>query len=222
MRPVTSQEMADIDRAAIEKYGVSQHVLMENAGRSVAEVLCADIGDLSDVSMSILCGRGNNGGDGFVAARYLMDKPSRRITVYVTESEKIKPGAAKDNFTKISCSGIEIRPVGELVAIESNRVGPSFFVDALFGTGFRGALPRTYLEIAEWAFKAKIKVYSVDVPSGLDSTTGEARGGSFTAYKTVALGLPKKGFYTGKGPELCGEIIVADIGIPDELLERYL
>lgn len=221
MRPVSAREMTDIDREATEKYGIPQRVLMENAGRAVAEVITADIGDLSEASVAVLCGRGNNGGDGFVASRYLLNTPLRGLTVYVSEPEKIRSGAAKDNFTKISSTGVEIRPAEDFVAVDRDRPAPDFLVDALFGTGFRGDLPVTYLKIAERALEENIRVYSVDVPSGLDSTTGEARGGSFKAFKTVALGLPKKGFYTGKGPGLCGVITVADIGFPKELLEKY-
>ena len=221
MKPVTAKEMAEIDRIAQEEYGISQSILMENAGRSVADAVLADTPEISKSSIAIFCGRGNNGGDGFVGARHLYAKKPKRLTIYVSGAEKIKPGAAKDNFDKISGFGMEIRDAGELLSLEKERGDLSVFVDSLFGTGFKGALPAEYREIAEWVFVQGCRVYAVDVPSGLDATSGEAPGGSFKASKTVTFGLPKKGFYAGKGPEACGEIIVADIGFPRELLERY-
>ena len=221
MKPVTAKVMAQIDCIAQEEYGISQSTLMENAGCSVADAVLADMPDLSIHSIAVLCGRGNNGGDGFVAARYLHTQKPKRLTVYVSGAEKIKPGSAKDNFVKISGSGMEIRDAGELLSLEKERGDLSVFVDSLFGTGFKGELPAEYREIAEWVLGRETKVYAVDVPSGLDATSGESPGGSFKAFKTVTFGLPKKGFYAAKGPEACGEIIVADIGFPHELLERY-
>jgi hydroxyethylthiazole kinase-like uncharacterized protein yjeF len=219
--PVTAEEMAEIDRVAQEEYGISQSTLMENAGRSVAEAILADTSRLSGSSITVVCGRGNNGGDGFVAARYLWRQRPKRITVYVSDPAKIKPGAAKDNFEKISGTGVEIRDAMDFMSLEKERGDLSVFVDSLFGTGFKGALPDIYGEISEWVRARGVRVYAVDVPSGLDATSGEAPGGSFKAFKTVTFGLPKKGFYAAEGPQSCGEIVVADIGFPRELLERY-
>ena len=95
-------------------------------------------------------------------------------------------------------------------------------VDALLGTGYKGAMIGLYAEIAEKVNLSGAKIFSADVPSGLDATTGEILGKCFKAFRTVTFGLPKTGFYKQKGPEFCGEIVVADIGLPQDLVKEFL
>ena len=221
MKAVTDEQMAEIDRRAQEEYGVSQEVLMENAGRSVAEVVLADITHTPNGKILIVCGKGNNGGDGFVAARYIADKYPGKVVVYAPESPLIKKGAAYDNFQKIQ-ENIEVREVSLLTG-DVNAGGQHFTagIDAILGTGFKGELSGGYAEICGAFNNLGIVRYAVDIPTGLDATTGKASAGAIKANKTVTFGLAKKGFFTGAGPDVCGEIIVKDIGFPPELLEEY-
>jgi hydroxyethylthiazole kinase-like uncharacterized protein yjeF len=219
MKPVTAEQMAEIDRKAQEEYGIPQQVLMENAGRSVAEIIIGDSGDITGERIAILCGKGNNGGDGFVAARYLADAKPVRLTVYVSDAEGIRPGAALDNFRIIRDRGLDIRT---LSGFNYSNEGPfTATVDAIFGTGFKGELGDECRRVARGLKDAAVRLYAVDVPSGLNATTGKASKDCFRADKTITFGLPKQGFFMKDGPGVCGEVVVADIGFPRELIEEY-
>ncbi len=221
MKGVSAQQMAEIDSRAQEEYGISQFFLMENAGRSVADVILEDTASITDEKILIICGRGNNGGDGFVVARILAEKSPRRLTVFASSPETIKQGSAFDNFKAVRDMGIEINPAEKLASEGSGTDGYTISVDALFGTGFKGQMPEEYASLGRMLNSSNMKRYAVDIPSGLDSTTGAAAENCFKADKTITFGLPKKGFYIEKGPEVCGEIIVKEIGFPPELLKEY-
>lgn len=216
-KAVTAAEMAEIDRRAREEYGIAQSVLMENAGRCVAEEILAEHNDLHDLRVAIFCGKGNNGGDGFVAARYLAEHLPERLIVFAPAFSCIKDGAALENLNLLRKHGIDILSYGEFP-----RSGGGFdiAVDAMFGTGFKGVLSSEYSVLGRTLNSIDIEVYAVDIPSGLDATTGIASFGCPKARKTVTFGLPKTGFYINDGPSLCGEIVVKDIGFPIELLHE--
>jgi NAD(P)H-hydrate epimerase len=218
---VTSQQMAEIDRRAQEEYGISQDVLMENAGLSVFETILSDTDFITDEKILIICGRGNNGGDGFVVARHLSEKSPPRLTVYASNPEKIKQGAASRNFQSIRDIGVEIRPAEDLISGENILKEYTISIDALFGTGFKGELPEEYSRLGEMLNSSGLKRYAVDIPSGLDSQTGQVAKNCFKADKTITFGLPKKGFFLADGPKVCGEIIVKKIGFPETLLKEY-
>jgi hydroxyethylthiazole kinase-like uncharacterized protein yjeF len=222
MSGVTAQQMAEIDRRAQEEYGISQSELMENAGRSVAEVILSDYNSLKNEKIAVICGRGNNGGDGFVAARFLLSGYPSRLTVYVSDPEKIKQGAALLNFQRIRDLDIEALSIKEFISSEGPSGGYTISVDALFGTGFKGELPEDLSLAGKILNSSDLTHYAVDIPSGLDATTGLAAEDCFKADKTVTFGLPKRGFFKNAGPEVCGEIIVKDIGFPPKLLQEYL
>jgi hydroxyethylthiazole kinase-like uncharacterized protein yjeF len=220
MKPVTAAEMSEIDRRAQEEYGILQATLMENAGRSVADIIVADSTDISGESIAVFCGKGNNGGDGFVVARHLHDMGAEQLVVYSAPPEEIRSGSARDNFEKAHELGLVIRPLADILS----EPDPVFTVgvDALLGTGFEGQLREDSVGIGEAVNSAEIRtLYAVDVPSGLNATTGEASTGCIKADKTITFGLPKKGLSEADGPVMCGDIIVADIGFPKELLEQY-
>jgi len=222
MKPITSKIMAEIDRKAQEDYGISQLVLMENAGRTVAEIIIAENRDtFTGERIAIFCGKGNNGGDGFVVGRYLAGEMPERLTVYVDDVAGIKEGAARDNFETIRKSGLNICLTDAFVRSEETPLDFTICVDAVFGTGFRGDLPEKYAALGKRLNASNSKVYAIDVPSGLNATTGEASGNCLKADRTITFGLPKEGFYVNNGPDVCGEVIVKNIGFPQELLEQY-
>jgi NAD(P)H-hydrate epimerase len=221
-RAVTAEAMAEIDRKAQEDYGIPQAVLMENAGRFAFEVILSDLKDLSDHKIAVFCGKGNNGGDGFVIARCLAGKAPKELVVYAPCEESIRQGAALDNFMKIRDMGISIRPLDEFLSEESPGAGHTVAVDSIFGTGFHGQLPEKFASLGRILNGSGLKVFAVDVPTGLDATTGTAADDCVRAYKTVTFGLPKQGFYLGEGPAVTGEVVVGDIGFPKELLDAYV
>ncbi len=218
---VTADIMAEIDERAQDEYGVSQELLMEHAGRSVAETLLSDSSDIKNENILIFCGKGNNGGDGFVLARHLAEAGNNNIMIYVIDIENIKNGAACDNFLKIKEMGLDIRSLHDFEVMSKEVLKVTIVVDSIFGTGFKGELPDEITLIWEYFNAIDIKRYAVDVPSGLNASTGEASKSCFRANRTISFGLPKKGFYLNDGPKVCGEVVVVDIGLPKELLAQY-
>ncbi len=229
LRAVTAEQMSEIDRRAQEEYGISQSALMENAGRAVAEEIVKDLEQSTDHSQqstipggirtAVICGKGNNGGDGFVAARYLAQNPIMRVTIFVPSLFSTKGGAAAENFDRATKKGIEIFGLNDFFAVLHKY---DVALDAMFGTGFKGEVSGEYAEAGKALNISKVKIYAVDIPSGLDATTGKASEHTPKAYKTVTFGLPKTGFFLNDGPRVCGEIVVKDIGFPSELLKEYI
>jgi len=209
--------MSEIDRKAREDYGIPAIVLMENAGRSVAESILSDTGTLHNQRISIFCGKGNNGGDGFVVARYLANGSPEKLVVFVSDEKHIKEGPASANFHIIRRMGVSITPLDLFL---QGKYGEEFTVsvDSVFGTGFKGELPPEYTALGTKINASAAKRYAVDVPSGLDATTGIASKNCLIADKTITFGLPKNGFYIKDGPSVCGEVIIRNIGFPQALL----
>jgi NAD(P)H-hydrate epimerase len=219
---VTGEQMSKIDIRAQEEYMIPSIVLMENAGKAVAEAVMREPGVGKSTRICILCGKGNNGGDGFVACRYLMYKGYEAVNLYITSPDKVKKGAAAVNLEILRRSGARITYASELDITPSTFLGSyDVFVDAIFGTGFRGELPAELVRIGEFLETTAKKVFAVDIPTGLDPDSGKASRGCIKAYRTVTFGLHKKGFFEEDGPGRCGDIILADIGFPPELLKEY-
>ncbi len=218
MIPVSAEKMAEIDERARSEFGIKQSYLMERAGIAVAEAVLSAMDPSRMAGISVLCGTGNNGGDGFVAARHLKGRFQGDLLLFAPPEQKVRPGAALQNFKKTVSEGIAVNDLAAFLENPSDHL----LVDALLGTGFSGAMTGLYADIAEKANLSGAEIYSVDVPSGLNATTGDVPGECFKARSTVTFGLPKTGFYSGKGPRMCGEIIVADIGFPKKLIEDFL
>lgn len=218
---VTAFEMSEIDRKAQEVYGIPQAFLMENAGRSVAEEIIKDVVSIGKESIAIFAGRGNNGGDGFVAGRYLSEKIPRELVIYTVSNDPPKGGAALENFTRAKESGLIIRPVKDFLSLDENDRSFTIGIDAVFGTGFKGNLPEECESLGKKLNSSNIKIYAVDIPSGLDATSGSAGENVPKAEKTITFGLSKQGFFLKAGSTLCGEILIKDIGFPKKLLKQY-
>lgn len=222
MQSVTSSEMMTLDRKAASVYGISTLTLMENAGLSVAEF----VAELVRASSRILicCGKGNNGGDGFVAAR-LLAKHGFKPEVYLLEdSQELKPDAAT-NYARLRQHGVAVRELRQNTdwsQFELSLASSSWVVDAMLGIGITRPLQEPYLSAVAKINRSGKLVASVDIPSGLNADTGEKCGAAIKADHTLALGLPKKGLYTGQGPILAGQVHVIDIGLPKELIRPYL
>lgn len=207
--------MKSADEFTIRQPGVPSLLLMENAGKSVVDELQRRVRNLSKKTVVIFCGKGNNGGDGFVVARLLHEA---RADVKVV---LVGPGAdaavdAQKNFERLDRSITESYPKFRV----RKNVQPEIIVDAMFGTSFKGELKGEYLDAVRWCNDQKSYKVAIDIPSGLDGETGEVMTDAFCADLTVTLSNPKLGFYRHNAKDFTGEVVVADIGIPAEAIEK--
>ncbi len=216
MRVVTAKMMRELDRITIEERGVAGMTLMERAGAGVARATLDYIGEEKDINVLILTGPGNNGGDGWVAASYLM---SENINVKVATAitpDKLK-GDAQEAYTRARDEGAEfaIFPDGNIVLDDIHLV-----IDALLGTGAKGAPKGNIGEMVRRTVESGLPVIAVDNPTGVDSDTGDVPGDSIIAEITVTFGLPKLGHFRYPGKAYVGRLAVVDIGIPDDVVEN--
>ncbi|MBU1006114.1 MAG: NAD(P)H-hydrate epimerase [Candidatus Omnitrophica bacterium] len=209
---VSVREMRELDRRAIEEKGVPAIMLMENAGRSVSDVILDMLGaDARSKKVSVFCGTGNNGGDGFVTARYLAEK-GVCVRVYIVGDHFRIKGDPAINLSILEKSRLEIKEITSFIDIDADLI-----IDAIFGIGLKGDVREPGRDIISGINKKSFPIVSIDVPSGLDADTGEVLGVAIKAGKTVTMQFAKKGFYINEGPEHTGEVLVVDIGIPEEL-----
>lgn len=215
-RAVTRAEMQALDRRAIERLGIPGLCLMENAGRGVAEEALRLLPG-AGANVAILCGRGNNGGDGFVAARHLAIAGARPTCYLFGSIDELRgKGDAGVNLEVCLRMGI---PVVEAEGWPPEQIGAAcavsaLVVDALFGTGLDRPLRDPWPARIQAVNSCERPILAVDLPSGLDADTGMPLGAAIRATRTVTMALPKLGFATGRGPEFTGEVIVVEIGMP--------
>jgi len=211
---LSRDQVRAIDRRAIDEFGVPGVVLMENAGRGAAEVLLA-LGARGPVV--VCCGKGNNGGDGFVIARHLDNRGVPvRVLLFARPEELSGDAALNCGILRRSGVPIDVRG-GQPVDAESLRrdlAGADWVVDALFGTGLAGAVRPPFDQVIAGINAGAAKVLAVDIPSGLDCDTGEPLGATVRAQHTVTFVGPKKGFANPAAREWVGTVHVVDIGAP--------
>lgn len=222
------QRIRDVDRIALENFGMPGVVLMENAGRGAADwILQSMNSDVNDLPKSalVLCGTGNNGGDGFVIARHL-HAAHVPVTVCIFGSKERMAPDAWTNFnilskTRIPCRWADVNPVdgdGDLEWMQREMSQSGWILDALLGTGAAGA-PRGRMATAiELANQSRAKRVAIDLPSGLDGETGEAHIPTFLADATLTFVATKIGFDSPNAKKYLGQIVVLPIGVPPEVL----
>ncbi|MDD3718672.1 MAG: NAD(P)H-hydrate dehydratase [Actinomycetota bacterium] len=215
MRVVLPREMAALDRRAIEE-GIPSLDLMERAGRFVAEQARDILGLCAGKTIYVVAAKGNNGGDGFVAARYLASWGAK-VKVYLLGREDELSAAAAANHRRFVAEGGEV--AGAAPGLAGDMWGPDLVIDAIFGTGFHGAAEGEFAAAIEAINASGAPVLAVDVPSGVDAETGGVAGPAVRAVRTVTFAWPKAGLYLFPGAELTGDIVVVDIGIPARLLQ---
>jgi len=198
--------MGRADRAAIEA-GTPAETLMGRAGRALARAAIAEAGGRYGRRVAIVCGKGNNGGDGYAAAVALAGEGVAAICLHVGPLEDLR-GAARMHHDRWSAMGGRIRPF-DRAALE----GASVVIDALFGTGFRGGAEGEAAAAIAAVNEAGAPVVAADIPSGVDGATGAVEGRGVSARRTVAMGAQKLGTAVGRGAVLSGIVEVADIGI---------
>jgi ADP-dependent NAD(P)H-hydrate dehydratase / NAD(P)H-hydrate epimerase len=205
---LTSEEMGRADRLAVAA-GVESLTLMENAGRAVAAEAARMVG--RGARISIVCGPGNNGGDGFVAARHLAESGFDVSVALLGPRDALKGDAA----------AVARRWTGRVDPLTfASWEGAQLIIDALFGAGLARPIEGTAASAVEAINQSGVSVLAVDVPSGLDGTTGEVAGPVVHAGRTVTFFRRKPGHLLLPGRILCGAVTVADIGIPDTVLDE--
>lgn len=211
MKALSVSEMKELDRKAIEELGVPSIILMENAGRWVSDIAVDMLGDAPGKKVAIFCGTGNNGGDGFVATRYLIKRGIEILVYIIGERSHIKNDPLI-NLATLEKMGVRVNGISLPLKIDADLI-----IDAIFGIGLKGEVKEPVRSIIKDLNKKNIPIISIDVPSGLDADTGQVLGEAIKARKTVTMQFPKKGFYINKGPEYTGEVVTVDIGIPEKL-----
>ena len=218
---LTAQEMQNLDRTAIIELGIPGVVLMENAGLQVIKEIKEMIGDPRGKVITIFAGKGNNGGDGFVVARHLLNAGAE-VKVLMFADIKDITGDAKVNLNilqSMECNPYPVINPNSLNIVKLSMVYTDLVVDAIFGTGFRGAVPEHVGKIIELINSAGKPVIAVDIPSGLEANTGQTHGPCIKAYRTVTFAQAKVGLVIQEGPDYTGKLTVADISIPSYLLK---
>ncbi len=221
MKVVTSDTMRNLDRQAIRDFGIPGLELMENAGRSCADVILREFGAAGSGRVLILTGKGNNGGDGHVIARLLDEKGWTVRVISLAERGQIG-GDAAVNLDRLDPSLVAfVTAAGKLTGILAEEIRHAdLIVDALLGTGLGSEVGGAYREAVELINNSGKPVVSVDIPSGIDGTTGRILGCAVRANITVTFALAKLGHVLYPGTENMGRLIITDIGIPRHLLEQ--
>ncbi len=216
----TAEHSRNIDRRATEEFGFPARVLMERAGIAVFDVVKEMLPNGG--KLALLCGKGNNGGDGFVVARLAKDHNYQIECLVAADSENDLRPEAREQLQIAVAQGV--RPVFASDTRWSRKLEclahQELIVDALLGTGARAEVKGPIKDAIQAVNRCGVPVLSVDVPSGIDTDSGEELGESIWALRTVTFGLPKRFLYQGIGLEHAGYWTVAEIGIPRELLNE--
>lgn len=224
MKLVTAQEMKELDTQAQAAYAVPGIVLMDNAAQAVADAAHEALEELDGEKVLLFCGGGNNGGDGFGAARWLQNYGVKvRVFVVGSAPEAISGDAALE-LTMLQKTGVKVELltneddwlVAELAAAKADVI-----IDALLGTGFHGELQGNFLRACQLINDSGKYIVAVDVPTGVNADNGAAAENAVRADKTVTMALVKTGLLLYPGREYCGDIELADIGLPLQLVEDY-
>jgi NAD(P)H-hydrate epimerase len=215
-RLVTAKEMRDLDRRTIDEAGIKGRLLMEAASLAVAEAACEMLGSPAGKSITVFCGRGNNGGDGFAAARHLSQRGASVSVVLIGEPGALK-GDALANFTLLSDGDVSVRIAGNKNDLRKDP-DADLVIDALLGTGVSGEIEGLTADAVIRINRAGCPVLSVDMPSGVSSDTGRFGRVCVKAGRTVTFGELKRGLVLYPGRGMAGKVSVADIGIPGSVL----
>ncbi len=214
-----AEVMRRLDAAAINDYGISGVVLMENAGRSTVDIIQTHHGPLNGKKVTIVTGPGNNGGDGLVVARYL-HQLGAVLRVFMLVPAAKMTGDAAVNLSIVQKLPIALQQVtDDLNELKTALLKSELVVDAIFGTGLRRAVSGRFAAVIKLINESKLPVTAVDIPSGLNSDSGQVMGTAVKAELTVTYGLAKPGQVIYPGADLVGRLEVVDIGIPPEVIE---
>ena len=220
MRLLLAEEMKQIDTAAIKDFNLPGLLLMENAGRAVAMVAERLLAACIEKRIVIFAGKGNNAGDGFAAARTLLNRGADVTVVLLADPASYAGDALQQLEILQKCQPLIVTLSTDQDWDKAAIVGKmaDLIIDGLLGTGFHGELSQSFLRAAELMNTFAAPVLAIDIPSGVDPDTGKTAKGAVQADVTVTLASPKPGLYLYPGAEHAGEVMVAEIGIPGNLL----
>ncbi len=224
---LTRDQVRKIDRLAIESYGVPGVILMENAGRACADEALDMLGRAAGKRVAVFCGKGNNGGDGFVIARHLSNGGADVHIFLAASAEDVlaSEGDAAVNLKIVLNMGIpvtEIHQKGHIhdVAIQAGKT--DLLVDALLGTGIKGEVRGLFAPLIKGLNRLETNRIGVDLPSGLDCDEGVPLGCAMRCDRTVTFVGAKRGFENPESVEYTGKVTVADIGLPKKIVDDEL
>ena len=207
IKAITTKQMIEVDRIATEETGPNLFQMMENAGRNLALSALDMLGNSwQNANIVVLSGKGGNGGGGICCARHLANR-NLNVTLCITDKNKLGevPLYQRKIYKETSGTETEIEHL--------QKLKPDLIIDAIIGYSLKSAPRGNALKMINWANKQDTKILSLDVPSGVDSTSGKTYGAFIKANRTLTLALPK----TGLLPELTGELFLADLGIPEKV-----
>jgi len=213
---VTASEMREMDQQTIESFGLPGRILMENAGLGATRIFKNQFKDLVQKKIAVLAGRGNNGGDGFVIARYL-SQMGAEISVYLLANTSAIKEDAKENLKLLTPSNIPVFEIPDNNCFENHKTAMrhhDIYIDAIFGTGLKSEVQGIFKTVIEWINNSGKPVFAVDIPSGLDSDTGQPNGICVKAHTTATFAYPKIGHFLFPGAAFTGNLEIVDIGIP--------
>jgi NAD(P)H-hydrate epimerase len=215
MKVSTVEQMRALDQRAISEYGVPDQILMENAGLATCHHVLDAYG-VDGQRFAVVCGLGNNGGDGLVVARKLHSSGGH-VTVLVVGDPERYSGSSAANLEMVLTAGIDLVPEASIEQITATLAGADVVVDGLLGTGLVRDVDGRYAEVVQAINRADAVVVSLDIPSGIDGNTGRVRGVAVEADATVTYGLPKLGNLLYPGADRCGRLLVSHISFPPQL-----
>jgi NAD(P)H-hydrate epimerase len=210
--------MKALDRAAIERCGIPSLILMENAGRGISDLAKRMI-DGKRKNILVICGKGNNGGDGFVSARHLSNR-GFKVKVFLLGNPADLTSDAKTNCRIVKKMGIPViqKSLSRLKILLKQA---NLIIDAIFGVGLTRPVEGIYREAISLINSCRKPVLAVDIPSGLDSDKGKVLGIAVRAKMTGTLGAAKRGLFLNDGPACSGKVKIIDISIPRKLISMY-
>jgi len=221
MRVLNAAQMREADRRTIQDIGIPSLVLMENAGRQAVAAMEAAFADLTERRVAVLCGRGNNGGDGFVVARTLIQR-GVDVSVFLIGQVSEVRGDARTNLEVLGRLGLTVVEISDSQAWElhfSEISDCTLIVDAIFGTGLNAPIAGLLETVVADVNASGIPVVAIDLPSGLSADSHEPIGDSIDAAMTVTLAAPKLALVLPPSETRAGDIVIADIGIPSEVID---
>ncbi len=220
MKLTTAEDMRKIDELAVKEHGLTINGLMEAAGVAVVKTMQETWDNLEDKTVGILCGKGNNGGDGLVIARLLKQKKASVVVILLCEGEDLT-GEPLKQYQKAKVAKVPFVSLTNAEGLKTARVALEecdLLVDALFGTGLSRPIAGVCRDLVQMAKGLGKPIVAVDIPSGLSADSGAPLGEVLPAQLTVTFGLSKIGFYTPIGSTYTGRVVLNDIGFPETLL----
>ncbi len=222
MKVATAEQMQELDRKAIETYRIPGVLLMENAGREATEAILASFPNLDKMKVAVIAGKGNNGGDGFVIARHLMNRGVPVKVILLTDPKSLRGEAEVNHYVFHRMKGeiLSASSAKDYQKIKKDIEKADLLIDAIFGTGLDAEVRGYYREVIDHLNTLRKPIVAVDIPSGLNANTGKPLGTAIRANMTVTFGLPKLGLLLSPGTDYAGELKIVDIGIPKQLVEE--